>query len=127
MTFRGTSLFGTAATTRRSFGPVRQRAIQTTAPGVHGGGVHLLGREIERINVEVSLLENDDAAMTSRESTIRAEIENGLVGDLVDDWGETTNNCLLESWTPRGPREVISSDGSLTRLQRGTAVFLRLA
>jgi hypothetical protein len=126
LTFKTVAIFGATAITRTSIGAIAQRSVLVTLPGLHGGATHKMGRSPTPIVLDVVLLETNDTTMNARMATIQTQIEDGSAGDLVDDNGQTHAECTFESFSPSGPRQIVSGTGTAARMQRGQAVFLKL-
>ena len=127
-TFNGTAIFGTNASVQTADGRRTQRFVQTVFPGVNGGGAISLGRNPIAIRAIVTMRATTVANLETQKATAQTAVEAGAIGNLINDWGTTYPDVVLEELDYDAfPGVEMADDGTNKFQQRCIARFRKLS
>ncbi len=103
-TFDGQALCGDSSVVNVIAGSPRRSVVTFGFPGIDTVFRHDLGSRGRAIVWRGQLRANDDAALNTIEQTIEAYVADPRLFDMVDAWGRTCGDCVLDAFERRGPR-----------------------
>ena len=118
---------------RQTDGPVSVRALMEHVPGVDGQFVQPHGHGGRNIDVAGVLHTTAEADRATALATARDELrtkeglaDGATVGDYIDTAGVTISNCILMSYAPMGPIEIVPDSTNFKGIIRIRAVIREL-
>ena len=103
-TFGGSAIAGSDSVVTVHVGPVKSETVEFGFPGIDGLYRHQTGTRGRLIRWQGQLVAQDDPAL----NTIEAELERLTVerpeGTMVDAWGRSYSECVLDAFERQGGR-----------------------
>jgi len=123
-TFDGQAICGSQSLVEVLLGPLRADAEVFSFPGVDGLFRRHLGVRSRQIVWRGQLRASSDAELNGLEANLEALVAAPEAATMVDPWGRTLSDCVVDGFERRGPRRKDHYTGLVT--QDFELVFVQL-
>ena len=110
-TFGGSAICGSSSIVRVTIGDTQMEAQRFSFPGIDGEFQHALGLQGRPIVWSGQLRAASDSALSTIETTIEGLLAGSQPADIVDGFGRTFADCVLNRFVRKGPRRKHTIDG----------------
>ncbi len=110
-TFGGSAICGSSSIVRVTIGDTQMEAQRFAFPGIDGEFQHALGLRGRPIVWSGQLRAASDSALSTIETTIEGLLAGSQPADIVDGFGRTFADCVLNRFVRKGPRRKHTIDG----------------
>lgn len=124
-TFGGAALVGTESQVAVRAGALQRAASSFSFPGIDGVFERHMGLRGRSIVWQGQLRAADDAAINALEAGIEAEMATGQARTMVDEFGRSYADCVLQRFERQGPRKYDELSGQA--LQDFSLTFSQLS
>ncbi|MCP4590801.1 MAG: DUF1834 family protein [bacterium] len=111
-TFDGVAIAGSASMVTVQLHSLESAAIEFGFPGIDGVYRHHLGMRSRRISWTGCLVADDDAGLNALEAELERLVVAGVAAEVVDAWGRTFSECVLDRFERQGRRRRHSATGA---------------
>ena len=110
-TFGGSAICGSSSIVRVSVGDTEMDTQRFAFPGIDGEFQHSRGLQARPITWSGQLRAASDSALSTIEATIEGLIAGGQPADIVDGFGRTFTDCVLNRFVRKDERRKHTIDG----------------
>ncbi len=110
-TFGGSAICGSNSIVRISVGDTEMDTERFAFPGIDGEFQHALGLQARRIIWSGQLRAASDSALSTIEATIEGLLAGSQPADIVDGFGRTFTDCVLNRFVRKNERRKHTIDG----------------
>lgn len=114
-TFGDAVLGGSASRLHVEIGALERAVSRFSFPGIDGVFERCLGTRHRDIIWNGQLRADDAAALNSIESEIDAELRGGRARSVVDEWGRTFPDCVMQRFERKGWRHIDPLSGRVVQ------------
>ncbi len=109
-TFGGSAICGSSSIVRVTVGDLEMETERFAFPGIDGEFQHALGLQARPVTWSGQLRAASDSALSSIETTIESLLAGSQPADIVDGFGRTFTDCVLNRFVRKNERRKHTID-----------------
>jgi len=110
-TFGGSAICGSSSIVRVTVGDFEMETERFAFPGIDGEFQHALGVQARAVTWSGQLRAASDSALSAIEATIESLLDGSQPADIVDGFGRTFADCVLNRFVRNNQRRKHTIDG----------------